>query len=160
MIETKKQRIIFGVMMSYIMAIGMEVYNKCLNAGGFDMLSYQMMMEALIEVIYMGIIVFIFSSLWGNKKGEQLMNKYTSSKDSPYFRQLIRQAGTVSIMCPTMSLTATILFHIILGGAAVIDLPVIFLGTLFKNFPMAFFWNMFMAAPLTHWLFQKIFYRI
>lgn len=30
-------------------------------------------------------------------------------------------------------------------------------GTLIKNFPIAFFWNMFAAAPFSHWLFGKIF---
>ena len=29
--------------------------------------------------------------------------------------------------------------------------------TVFKNFPMAFFWNMFAAAPFTHWLFENLF---
>ena len=24
-----------------------------------------------------------------------------------------------------------------------------------KNFPMAFFWNMFVAAPFIHWIFEK-----
>ena len=29
-------------------------------------------------------------------------------------------------------------------------------GTI-ADFPMAFFWNMFAAAPFTHWLFGKVF---
>lgn len=60
-------------------------------------------------------------------------------------------------MCPVMSLTATLLFRIIMSGEPLIDMPILFLGTLFKNFPMVFFWNMFVASPLTHWLFQKIY---
>jgi len=28
-----------------------------------------------------------------------------------------------------------------------------------KNFVMAFFWNIYDAAPLTHWLFSYIFER-
>ncbi|MEI3221529.1 MAG: hypothetical protein V8S01_05750 [Dorea sp.] len=32
-------------------------------------------------------------------------------------------------------------------------------GTVLKNGPMAFFWNMFAAAPFSHWLFQRIFSR-
>ena len=69
----------------------------------------------------------------------------------------MRQAGTVAVMCPTMSLVASVLFNIILGDSSVIQLPAIWIGTLLKNFPMAFFWNMFAAAPFTHWLFGKIF---
>ena len=62
-------------------------------------------------------------------------------------------------MCPTMSMVATILFQIVMGGQSVMALIPLFIGTLLKNFPMAFFWNMFAAAPLTHWLFEKIFVR-
>ena len=29
--------------------------------------------------------------------------------------------------------------------------------TLIKNFPMAFFWNMFAAAPFTNWACGKLF---
>lgn len=60
-------------------------------------------------------------------------------------------------MCPTMSLAASILFNVILAGAPLAQLPAIWIGTLLKNFPMAFFWNMFAAAPFTHWLFGKIY---
>lgn len=69
----------------------------------------------------------------------------------------MRQAGTVAIMCPTMSLAASILFNVIMGGAPIVNLPAIWVGTAIKNFPMAFFWNMFFAAPLTHTIFEAIF---
>ena len=60
-------------------------------------------------------------------------------------------------MCPSMSLAATILFQIILGDSPVQELPLLWLGTVLKNFPMAFFWNFFAAAPFTHWLFGLLF---
>lgn len=79
--------------------------------------------------------------------------------DHPYFCQLMRQAGTIVIMCPTMSLFASILFNIIFAQISIIQLPIIWIGTLIKNFPMAFFWNMFAAAASTHWLFHQMFDR-
>lgn len=60
-------------------------------------------------------------------------------------------------MCPTMSLAASILFNLILGDAPLTQLPALWIGTLLKNFPMAFFWNMFAAAPFTHWVMGKLF---
>jgi len=69
----------------------------------------------------------------------------------------MRQAGTVAIMCPSMSMVASILFNVILAHQAIYNLPAIWVGTVLKNFPMAFFWNMFAAAPFTHWLFEKIY---
>lgn len=44
-----------------------------------------------------------------------------------------------------------------LAAESVWQLPAIWVGTFMKNFPMAFFWNMFAAAPFTHWIFTKIF---
>ena len=69
----------------------------------------------------------------------------------------MRQAGTIAVMCPTMSLAASLIFSVALGGAPVTQLPAIWAGTLIKNFPMAFFWNMFAAAPFTHLVFSKLF---
>ena len=56
-----------------------------------------------------------------------------------------------------MSLVASVLFNIIFANAPLSQLPAIWIGTILKNFPMAFFWNMFAAAPFTHWLFGKVF---
>lgn len=162
--RTKAQGQIFGLIMSYAMAIGMEVYNIAikmgynLNVGGFSTMTLRVFPAALKEAAYMGIFVFITSDLWGNRIGAHFMEKYTNpKKDNPYFCRIMRQAGTVAIMCPTMSLIASILFNVIMAGQPVWELPAIWVGTLLKNFPMAFFWNMFAAAPFTHWLFDLLF---
>lgn len=164
--KNKIQGFIFGVIMSYAMAYGMEIYNVAiklgvnLTAGGFSNMMNLIFWEALKEASYMGLFVLLFSNLWGNRIGASFASKHCDpSKDSPYICQLLRQAGTVAVMCPTMSLVASILFNIILGGAPLSQLPAIWVGTFFKNFPMAFFWNMFAAAPFTHWLFKKIFHQ-
>ena len=164
--KNKLQGTIFGLIMSYAMAIGMEVYNIAykmgfhLADGGFSSMTNAVFPAALKEAAYMGIFVFIFSNLWGNRLGAAFSARHCDpGKDNPYFCQLMRQAGTVAIMCPTMSLVAAILFNVILAGMPVTQLPAIWVGTVLKNFPMAFFWNMFAAAPFSHWLFQRIFSR-
>lgn len=162
--KNKKQGIIFGLIMSYSMAIGMEVYNMALKAGiqaqpgGLSGMTYAVFGEALKEAAYMGLIVFLFSNLWGNRVGAGFAARVSDpQRDNPYFCRLMRQAGTVFIMCPTMSLAATIIFSVILGGAPLWQLPAIWVGTFMKNFPMAFFWNMFAAAPFTNWLCGRLF---
>lgn len=162
--KNKTQGIIFGIIMSYAMTYGMEVYNIAIKegvdlaAGGFSNMTNIVFRDALIEALYMGVFVFIFSNLWGNRIGAVFAARHCDpEKDNPYICQLLRQAGTVAIMCPTMSLAASILFNVILAGAPLAQLPAIWIGTLLKNFPMAFFWNMFAAAPFTHWLFGKIY---
>lgn len=162
--KTKFQGIVFGLIMSYAMAIGMEVYNIAykmgfhLSAGGFSGMTSAVFPAALREASYMGLFVFLFSSLWGNRIGAAFAARRTDpSADNPYFCRLMRQAGTVAVMCPTMSMVAAILFNIVLAGESWSRLPSVWVGTVLKNFPMAFFWNMFAAAPFSHWFFSTIF---
>ena len=163
--KTKFQGFIFGIIMSYAMAYGMEIYNIAikegfsLTIGGFSNMTNLVFFKALEEAAYMGLFVILFSNLWGNRIGAAISAKHCNpEQDNPYICQLLRQAGTVAIMCPTMSLVASSLFNIIFAGAPLSQLPATWIGTILKNFPMAFFWNMFAAAPFTHWLFGKIFH--
>lgn len=164
MIQTKTQGIVFGIIMSYAMAYGMEIYNIAikmgfhLQTGGLSSMTNAVFGEAFKESLYMGLLVFLFSTLWGNRLGAKFAARYSDpAKDSPYFCQLLRQGGTVAVMCPTMSLVASLLFNILLSGANLGDLPAIWVGTVLKNFPMAFFWNFFAASPFSRWLFLKFF---
>lgn len=165
MVKTKTQGLIFGIIMSYAMAYGMEVYNVAikmgfnLSAGGFSNITNIVFWEALKEALYMGLFVFLFSNLWGNRLGAAFAARHCNpDHDNAYFCRLMRQGGTVAVMCPTMSMVASILFNIILGGAAWTQLPAIWVGTVLKNFPMAFLWNFFAAAPFSHWLFGRLFH--
>ncbi len=162
--KTKAQGFIFGLIMSYAMAYGMEIYNIAikegfsLKLGGFSTMTNRVFLDALLEASYMGLFVMLFSSLFGNKTGAAFQERHCRfGKDNPYFCRLMRQAGTVFIMCPTMSLTASVLFNVILARQSPLQLPAIWFGTLLKNFPVAFFWNMFAAAPFTHWVFEALF---
>ena len=127
MIKTKSQGIIFGIIMSYAMAYGMEVYNMAiklgfdLQVGGFSTMTNIVFWEAFKEALYMGLFVFLFSNLWGNRFGAAFAARHSDpERDNPYFCRLLRQGGTVAVMCPTMSLVASILFNIILGGAPLV----------------------------------------
>lgn len=105
----------------------------------------------------MWIFVFIFSNLWGNRIGHALASRIIRpEKDNPFFITLMISGCTVLIMCPTMSLAASILFNICLGGAPVVQLPAIWVGTVLKNFPMALLWNLFAAGPLTRLIFRGV----
>ena len=166
MFKKKLPGIVFGLIMSYSMAVGMEIYNCAIQlgyhsqAGGLSGMSYAVLARALTEASYMGIIVFAVSNLLGNRAGAAFEARHGDpERDSAYFLRLLRQGGTVAVMCPSMSLVASVLFSVIMGGEPPARLPVIWLGTLIKNFPMAFFWNFFAAAPFTHWLHGRLFRR-
>jgi hypothetical protein len=84
------------------------------------------------------------------------MRSHTKDDDPAYFKVLMRQAGTIAVMCPSMSLFATVAFFLIPGVVPVSQLPAVFVGTLIKYFPMVFFWNMFGAARFTRWAFSHV----
>ena len=115
--------------MSITMAYGMEVYNVALKSGalqhvgGFSDMRNSVFLGALKEASFMWLFVFLFSNLWGNRLGAKLADKLVSPQDSPFLQMLARSCCTVLVMCPTMSLVATVLFQVILGHQPVVQLP-------------------------------------
>ena len=88
--KNKTQGIVFGLIMSYSMAIGMEIYNNAiqqgvhLQPGGFTNLTYGIVGKALAEALFMGLIVILVSELWGNRLGAKLAGKVCDpEKDNP-----------------------------------------------------------------------------
>ena len=162
---SKKEAIVFGLIMSYTMTYGMEVYNNAIQQGfqaapgGLSGLTYSVFLNALRECLFMGAIVFAVSGLFGNRLGARIADRYWEKGMPLSLYPLLRQGGTIAVMCPTMSLIASILFSVILGGASPLQLPAIWVGTLLKNFPMAFFWNLFAAAPFTRKTTALLFQR-
>ena len=161
--ETKGEKILFGILMSVLMTGGMEVYNNAIQMGyatlpgGLSNMRNGVFLAALGEVWYMCVIVFVISELFGNRIGHALASRIIRpGKDNPFFITLMISGCTVLIMCPTMSLVASILFNVCLGGAPVVQLPAIWVGTVLKNFPMALLWNLFAAGPLTRLIFRGV----
>lgn len=166
MIKTRTEKLVFGILMSVTMAIGMEIYNVAIKMGydampgGLSNMVNQVFPDALAEAAYMWIFVFLFSNLWGNRLGHALAAKIIRpEQDNPFFITLMVSSCTVLVMCPTMSMVASILFNVILAGNPVSQLPAIWVGTLIKNFPMALLWNLFAAGPISRLVFGKLFRR-
>ena len=73
--KNRVQGTVFGILMSYVMAYGMEIYNVGvkygvnLQRGGFSNMPGHIFLDALTEASYMGIFVIILSTLYGNKAG-------------------------------------------------------------------------------------------
>ena len=166
MIKTRTEKLVFGILMSVTMAIGMEIYNVAIKMGyntmpgGLSNMVNQVFPDALPEAAYMWIFVFLFSNLWGNRLGHALVEKIIRpEQDNPFFITLMVSSCTVLVMCPTMSMVAAILFNIILAGNPLSQLPAIWVGTVIKNFPMALLWNLFSAGPFSRLVFGKLFRR-
>lgn len=166
MIKTRSEKLVFGVLMSVTMAVGMEVYNVAIKMGyntmpgGLSNMVNQVFPDALVEASYMWIFVFLFSNLWGNRLGHALAAKLIRpEQDNPFFITLMISSCAVLVRCPTMSMVAAILFNVIPAGNPVNQLPAIWVGTLIKNFPMALLWNLFAAGPFSRLVYRKIFRR-
>lgn len=161
--KTRLQGVLFGVLMSVTMAYGMEVYNIAVKLGlhampgGFSNMTNGVFLDALAEAAYMWVFVFIFSNLWGNRLGHKLAGRVIRrGEDNPFYVTLMISGCTVLVMCPTMSLVASVLFNVILAHEPVSQLPAIWVGTVIKNFPVALLWNLFAAGPLTRLLFRNL----
>ena len=72
-------------------------------------------------------------------------------REWPLAAVLARSAMTVCVMCPAMSLWATVIFQ-----RPGIEFVPAWLQTVVKNFPMAFFWQIFFCGPLVRRLFRLL----
>ena len=74
--------------------------------------------------------------------------------DKPVFVILAISCMIVCLMCPMMSLVATILFKN--PGSQIVA---VWLQTAAMNFPMALCWQVFFAGPLVRLVFRVLFRR-
>lgn len=153
---TKVQGLFYGLFMCVFMSLGMELYNNAvkmgfnLQPGGLSNMTWEVVPAALSELWFIIPVVFVLSNTYGNRLGARLAASLIDPKrDSSFFRSCVIIGCTTLVMCPSMSLFASVLFNVVLAGRPVIDLPVIWMGTVFKNFPMALLWNLFAASPLS-----------
>ena len=106
--QTKTQGAVFGLLMSYFMALGMEVANVAHKLGA---MSNAVFLPALKETVFMGAIVFVVSMLYGSRAGQHIAHKFVRpGRDNPLLVTLAVSGCTVMVMCPSMSLIATALF--------------------------------------------------
>ena len=85
--QTKFQKFIFSLLMSYIMAYGMELANVAVKLGG---MSNAVFLPALKEASYMGAFVFLVSNLYGNRVGRAIAFRCVQpGRDAPFFITLM-----------------------------------------------------------------------
>ena len=132
------------------MVYAMICYNISLNIGG---MANHVFLDAFHELVIMGPVAFILDFfLYGSLSKKLAFRIVNSAEDKPIMIILAISSITVCLMCPSMSLVATLLFKN--PGKEVIA---IWLQTTALNFPMAFFWQIFFAGPLVRKIFGAIF---
>lgn len=136
--KTTVQKVIFGLLMSFFMVLAMEMYNTGLRNGG---LTNAGILNALRELPLMFALCFLTSTVVGEPLAARLAARLAVPREWPFTAVLARSAMTVCVMCPAMSLWATVIFQ-----QPGIELVPSWLQTVVCNFPMAFFWQIFSAV--------------
>ena len=132
------------------MVYAMICYNISLNIGG---MANHVFLDAFHELVIMGPVAFILDFfLYGSLSKKLAFRIVNPAEDKPIMIILAISSITVCLMCPSMSLAATLLFK-----NAGTEFIAVWLQTTALNFPMAFFWQIFFAGPLVRKIFGGIF---
>ena len=144
--QTKFQNIVYTVIMAIIMVYGMIVYNVALNTGGVTNATFAM---ALHEMPIMVPIAILLEYFIVKKLATKLAFTVVRPTDRPQIITYAISTMIVCLMCPTMSLIATLLFKQPSFGTWV--------QTWGCNMPMALIWQLLFAGPLTRLIFRTLF---
>ncbi len=147
--KTKFEDVIFTAIMATIMVYGMIVYNVALNTGGVQGITFLL---ALHEMPIMVPIAFVLEFFVVGKLAKMLAFTVMKPTDRPAFITYAISICICCIMCPIMSLIATILFKDTHTFGTWIQ-------TWGMNFPMAILYQMFYCGPLVRLIFRTIFRR-
>ena len=148
--KTKFQEVVFTIMMVFVMVYAMICYNISLNIGG---MANHVFLDAFHELVIMGPVAFILDFfLYGSLSKKLAFRIVNPAEDKPIMIILAISSITVCLMCPSMSLAATLLFK-----NAGTEFIAVWLQTTELNFPVAFFWQIFFAGPLVRKIFGGIF---
>ena len=145
--QTKFQDVVFTIIMATCMVYGMVVYNVALNMGGVSTATF---IAAVHELPIMVPIAFILEFFVVGKLARALAFTVVRPTDRP---QIITYAISICIcciMCPVMSLVATILFKDTKTFGTWVQ-------TWAMNFPMALLYQMFYCGPFVRLIFRTIF---
>ena len=144
--QTTFQRVVFTILMAIIMVYGMIVYNVALNTGGVTNATFLM---ALHEMPIMVPIAVVLEFFVVEKLATKLAFTVVRPTDRPQIITYAISTMIVCLMCPTMSLIATLLFKEPSFGTWV--------HTWGCNMPMALIWQLLFCGPLTRLIFRTLF---
>ncbi|MBQ1628404.1 MAG: DUF2798 domain-containing protein [Treponema sp.] len=145
------QEILFTIMMVFVMVYAMVCYNIALAMGG---LSNSVFLIAFHELPIMMPVAFVLDFIIVGPIAKKItFSKFNPEQTNPVFIILSISICSIWLMCPLMSLSATILFK----GGFQKEMLSIWLQTTAFNYPMAAFWQLLVAGPLVRAIFGLMF---
>lgn len=145
--KTKFQNVVFTAIMAFCMVYGMIVYNISLSRGGVSPTSF---LAAFHEIPIMMPIAFVLEITIVGKLAARIVFSVLRPTDRPQFITYAMSLVICAIMCPIMSLIATILFKDSKTFST-------FIQTWAMNFPMALLYQMFYCGPFVRLLYRTLF---
>ena len=104
------------------------------------------------EMRIMWPVAFILEFFLVDSLAHKLAFRMVTPQDRPIVITLAISIMIICIMCPIMSLIATILFKN--AGSQVVA---VWFQSTFMNFPVAFFWQLIYCGPFIRFIFRKMF---
>ena len=144
--KNKFQDVVFTIIMATFMVYGMVVYNVAIATGEVKGYTF---LAALKELYIMVPIAFVLEFFIVGRIATKLAFTVVKPTDKP---QLITYAISICIcciMCPVMSLIATIAFKDFSFGE--------YIKTFALNLPCALLWQLLYCGPLVRLIFRLIF---
>ena len=147
--KTKIQRFIFTLMMAFIMVYAMICYNIALSMGSMSNQVFTLAFKEMLIMYPIAILLEIFIiERCATYIAFQLVDV---EKDSSILIRCTLCSIIVCLMCPIMSLIATLLFK--QAGNEVIA---VWLQTTVFNFPMALAWQIFFGGAFIRLCFKRV----
>lgn len=149
--QTKFQDFIYTVIMVPVMVYAMVCYNIALDRGALSNFVFR---AALSELPLMCLIAFVLEFFLIGRVAQKLAFRLVRpGRDAPVLITTTISAVIVCLMCPLMSLAASLLFNFSSWSEAFARWVQIW----FCNFPMALLYQLFFAGPLVRFIFRLLF---
>lgn len=143
--QNKLQDVVFTAMMATLMVYCMVVYNVALNTGDVTAMTF---VAALHELPIMVPIAFVLELFVVGRIARKLAFSVMRPDDRPQFITYAISICITCIMCPVMSLIATLLFKEPNFG--------MWIKAWAMNFPMALGLQLFYCGPLVRLVFRSM----
>ncbi|MDD3452720.1 MAG: DUF2798 domain-containing protein [Bacilli bacterium] len=146
---TKKESIIFSIIMVICMVFVMTFYNISLQTG----LSYNNFIITLYSLPITFLIAWCIEYFFVEKKVHSLASEIIDFKTTDKILIIIVISTlTVIFMCPLMSLIAVLLHN----HNNIVNIPLIFIKTFVFNLPVALLSQLLYIGPFVRFVFKKI----
>ena len=144
--KNKFQDAVYTAIMAVIMVYGMIVYNIALATGN---ITGDTFLAAFHELYIMAPIAFLLEFFAVSRLAAKLAFTVVTPGSDPHIITYAMSVCICCIMCPIMSLIATLMFKEPSLGA--------FFKTFALNLPCALLWRLLYFGPFVRLIFRKIF---